>query len=161
MKKSSREKAFIRIVKSCVDGCEPDPADLELAKRSPKGGRPVGYSDTRPFYMRVNYAWAFIYARKVLGMRFEDAIERTERIMKGMHIEKNLLYKYCSYLRSGATPTDNSLRTFLEFSRSTLEQVEHPSEDLIKLYYSRLKSGHALLPKICLKSASLERNHNK
>jgi len=120
MKKSNREKALIRIGNAVVDGCEPDPADLELARRSDKGGRPVG-PDPKRFIERMNFTRVFLYARNAMGMSYDDAVARTERVT-GKYIEKGLLYKYCSYLKSGEPPADEGLKAFLNYFRSTYDK---------------------------------------
>lgn len=123
MKKSERQKALERIGKAYLSGGIQDPADIELANRSDKGGRPVGTTYQR-FYKRLDFAWVYICARKMNGMTHKEAFAFTKEDMK-MHIEEPTLYRYCSYYRSGITPDDTRLKEYLEHARAALEQVEN------------------------------------
>ncbi len=142
MRDSERKKALIRIGTAYVNGETPDPLDIEIAKRSTKGGRPGGETFEH-FQMKVSIAWCYFYARAQKNMNPDEALSDAIKAWPDhSNVGRDSLKEFCSYLKSGKSPTDPRKRFLLEHSRAALRQVDRKygnAESLKFLEAYRLK----------------------
>jgi hypothetical protein len=123
MKLSEKQKALIRIGTAYVNGETPNPLDVDIAKRTTKGGRPKGMS-YKQFAKMLNMAFSYFHAKSVKHMTPDDAFEDAKKVT-GVNVGRKSLDAFCSYMRSGETPTDPKWQHYLEHTRAALEQVEY------------------------------------
>ena len=142
MKLSEKQKALIRIGTAYVNGETPNPLDVDIAKRGIKGGRPKGMSYNQ-FQRKLRIAFSYFHAKSVKKMSPDDAFVDAMKTFKEDEEERakargedpskvkinypgrKSLDDFCSYMRSGETPTDPKWQFQLEHTRAALEQVEH------------------------------------